>query len=223
MGSRPAKTRAVVIDGPAGALEAAVDEPAAYGGQAVCVACHPHPLYHGTMNNKVVHTIARTSVSMSVPAVRFNFRGVGASEGAWDEGRGEQEDARAVIEWAREAWPGADLWLAGFSFGSYVALAAAPRARPARLIMVAPPVHRFPIGGLAAPDCPWLVVQGSEDEQVDARAVASWVAKTDPMPAFTLLNGVDHFFHGSLTRLRTVVTDFLGARARVRAPMEQTA
>ncbi len=221
MGTRPAKTRAVVINGPAGGLEAAVEEPAAFGGGAVCVVCHPHPLYHGTMNNKVVHTIARTSVSLEVPAVRFNFRGVGASEGAWDEGRGEQEDALAVVDWARGEWPGTDLWLAGFSFGSFVALGASPDARPDRLIMVAPPVHRFPMAGMMAPDCPWLVVQGSDDEQVDARAVAAWVAERDPIPAFTLLNCVDHFFHGSLTRLRAVVTDFLGTQVRVKTPMEQ--
>lgn len=223
MGTRPAKTRAVVIDGPVGALEANVEEPAAFGGNAVCVVCHPHPLYHGTMNNKVVHTIARTSVSLEVPAVRFNFRGVGASHGGWDEGHGEQEDALAVVDWARKQWPEADLWLAGFSFGSFVALGASPRACPTRLIMVAPPVHRFPMAGLAEPDCPWLVVQGSDDEQVDARAVASWVSERDPIPAFTLLNGVDHFFHGSLTRLRAVVTDFLGAQARDKAPVEQQA
>ena len=218
MVQRPARTREVVIDGPVGGLEGIVEEPGHPGGGAVCVACHPHPLYHGTMNNKVVHTLARTAVSLGAPAVRFNFRGVGASEGAWDEGRGEVEDALAVVSWARSAWPGADLWLGGFSFGAFVALSAEAHCRPSRLITIAPPIHRFPTDTIPEPACPWLVVQGQDDELVDAAAVSDWVAGHDPMPAFRLIEGVDHFFHGALTRLRAELTAFLAPGAEDSEP-----
>jgi hypothetical protein len=177
------------------------------------------------MNNKVVHTLARTAVSLGVPAVRFNFRGVGASGGAWDEGRGEVEDALAVAAWARVQWPGADLWLGGFSFGAFIALSAEARCRPSRLITIAPPIHRFPTENIPEPACPWLVIQGQEDELVDAVAVSDWVAGHDPMPVFTLLEGVDHFFHGALTRLRAELTAFLAADAEdtQRAPGRRSA
>ena len=213
MVQRPASTRQVVIDGPAGALEGVVEEPKRIDGGTVCVACHPHPLYHGTMNNKVVHTLARTAVSLGAPAVRFNFRGVGASEGEWDEGHGEVDDALAVVSWARATWPGTDLWLGGFSFGAFIALSAEARCRPSRLITIAPPIHRFPTDNIPEPACPWLVVQGQDDELVDAAAVSNWVAGHDPVPEFALLDGVDHFFHGALTRLRTELSAFLAPQA----------
>ena len=225
MVQRPASARQVMIEGPAGVLEGVVEEPRDDEGRAVCVACHPHPLYHGTMNNKVVHTLARTAVALHVPAVRFNFRGVGASEGRWDEGRGEVEDALAVAAWARAAWPGAELWLGGFSFGAFVALSAEARSRPSRLITIAPPIQRFPTDDIPEPACPWLVVQGQDDEIVDADAVSSWVAGHDPAPEFALLDGVDHFFHGALTRLRTELSAFLAphAEASAAAPGGSTA
>ncbi len=206
-----------MIEGPAGGLEAVVEEPEEGSWPAFCVACHPHPLYHGTMNNKVVHTLARTAVGLGVPAVRFNFRGVGASAGTWDEGRGEVEDALAVVEWARDAWPGADLWLGGFSFGAFVALSAEARCRPSRLVVVAPPIHRFPTENIPEPACPWLVAQGQEDELVEADAVSAWVAGHDPRPEYALFPGVDHFFHGALTRLRTELTAFLAPGLEVAA------
>ncbi|MGD9386896.1 MAG: alpha/beta fold hydrolase [Gammaproteobacteria bacterium] len=208
---RPPRPEEVEIPGPAGPLEAVVEDPAAGGGEppALAVVCHPHPLYEGTMRNKVVHTLARTANRLGAPSVRFNFRGVGASSGAWDEGRGETEDVLAVIEWARRRWPGLSLWLAGFSFGSYVALRAAAQARPAALVTVAPPVQRFPLGQAPAPGVPWLVVQGEDDELVDARAVRAWAETRPRPPELALLPATSHFFHGRLNELQLAVQGFL--------------
>ena len=142
MSTRRPAAEALTISGPAGALETLLEVPAAgapVGGFAV--VCHPHPLHGGTMQNKVVHTLARALQEAGIATLRFNFRGVGASAGSYDEGRGEIEDALAVIAYGRARWPGAALTLAGFSFGAQVALLAAPSSAPARLITVAPPVE----------------------------------------------------------------------------------
>lgn len=176
---------------------------------AVGVVCHPHPLYHGTMNNKVVHTVARAINRLGSPAVRFNFRGVGESAGAWDEGRGETEDLIAVAQWARGRWQGALLWLAGFSFGAFVALRGAGSLEPAALVTVAPPVKRFPVAELRAPAGPWLVVQGEADEVTDFRAVRDWARSARPQPELVLLPDTSHFFHGKLGELQAVVARFL--------------
>lgn len=205
---RPPRPEAVEIPGPAGPLEAIVEDP---GGEprAIAVVCHPHPLYQGTMHNKVVHTVARAMIRLGAPAVRFNFRGVGASGGAWDEGRGETDDALAVVDWAHGRWPGRPLWLAGFSFGAFVALRAAPAARPAALVTVAPPVQRFPPGEAPEPGCPWLVVQGEADELVAWRDVVAWAEAHPAAPRVELLPETSHFFHGRLGALQEVVQDFL--------------
>lgn len=203
----------VVIDGPAGSIQGVLEAPPQAHADAVAVVCHPHPLYHGTMNNKVVHTIARAVNALHRPAVRFNFRGVGASAGQYSDGIGETEDAMAVIGWARTRWPAAELWLAGFSFGSFVALRASARSEPACLISVAPPVRRFPVAEQPRPACPWLVIQGEDDELVDCREVTEWASRIRPPPELELIPDTDHLFHGRLTPLRKVVERFLLARA----------
>src|SRR5678816_1332155 len=153
--------QAVLIDGPAGRLEARVEDPSPGSGPRVLgVVCHPHPLYGGTMQNKVVHTLARAMQEVGAATVRFNFRGVGASTGTHDEGRGEIDDAAAVAQWARRRWRCERLWLAGFSFGAAVALQAAPRLAPERLVTVAPPVARLGLDGMPPrPAADWLIVQ----------------------------------------------------------------
>jgi uncharacterized protein len=208
---RPVRPENLQVPGPVGPLEAVIEDP---GGEpaALAVVCHPHPLYEGTMRNKVVHTLARTANRLGAPAVRFNFRGVGASAGGWDEGRGEREDALAVIAWAQQRWPGCPLWLAGFSFGAYVALAAAQQARPAALVTVAPPVRRLPFGAIPEPECPWLVVQGEADELVDYREVIDWVAARPAAPGLVLLPDTSHFFHRRLGELSNAVAQFLVGR-----------
>jgi hypothetical protein len=211
---QPPRPERLEIPGPVGLLEALREVPAAaQAPRAFGVICHPHPLFGGTMTNKVVHMLARSCHELGMPTLRFNFRGVGASAGQYDDGRGETEDALAVIEQGRALWPGAALWLAGFSFGAWVALRAAPRAAAARLVTVAPPVGRWDFAGLGTPGCPWLIVQGDQDELVDAAAVQQWAALQQPAPQLALLAGAEHFFHGRLNELRDVVNGFLKGAA----------
>lgn len=210
---RPVRPQPVEIDGPTGRIEALLEEPDSALADAFTVVCHPHPLYHGTMNNKVVHTVSRASNLLRRPALRFNFRGVGDSEGAYDEGLGETEDTVAVIDWARVRWPRAGLWLAGFSFGAYVALRAAQVADPCCLVTVAPPIQRFAVVSQPRPPCPWMIVQGGRDEIVDSSLVAAWAEEARPVPRLDILHDADHFFHGRLNPLRERVMDFLRANS----------
>ena len=194
------------IAGPAGPIEAVAEEPGVraplYG-----VVCHPHPLFGGTMDNKVVTTLARALQEVGIATVRFNFRGVGASGGTFDDGRGETADAAAVADYGALRWPGRELVLAGFSFGAYVALRLSQERATARLITVAPPVDRFDFSAPAPPGCPWLVVQGDADEVVNPQRVIAWVRSLDPQPRLTVLPGVSHFFHGHLPEVREAVID----------------
>jgi len=171
--------------------------------------CHPHPLYGGTMDNKVVTTLVRTAAALGAATVRFNFRGVGASEGRHDDGHGETGDVLAVIDWAAGRWPGARLWLCGFSFGAYVALAAASRRTVERLVTVAPPLRRMDVESLVLPGCPWLIVQGSADELVDSVEVQAWARSLLPPPRVAVLSGASHFFHGRLAELGAAAASFL--------------
>jgi alpha/beta superfamily hydrolase len=198
------------IAGPAGALESLLEDP---GGvvERFGVVCHPHPLHGGTMHNKVVFTLARALQELGIPTLRFNYRGVGRSAGSYDDGRGETDDALAMIAWGRQHWPGARLVLAGFSFGAAVALRAALAAGAEYLITVAPPVAR--LAALARPECHWLLVQGDADGLVDSRAVRAWAAALQPPPTLRVFAGGDHFFHGRLQELRLAVAAHLGAVA----------
>ena len=202
---RPPVPERATIAGPVGPLEALVETPAGFAGADCAVLCHPHPLYGGTMNNKVVHTTARALQERGHATVRFNFRGVGASAGSFDDGRGETEDALAVVDWACARWPRAALTLAGFSFGAYVAFRAAGLRLARRLITIAPPVRRFDFGTLAVPAAPWIVIQGDQDELVDHRAVLAWAQAVQPPPTIVLIAGAEHFFHGRLSDLRAAV------------------
>jgi len=194
------------IEGPAGALEAIVEE-TAVAGSSYAVVCHPHSLYGGTMDNKVVTTVARALHETGIPTLRFNFRGVGASAGTFDGGVGETADADAVAAWGAERWPGRDLVIAGFSFGGYVALRLAQQRVPRHLITVAPALEMFDAFGMAVPRCPWLVVQGDADEIVDPAAVINWVNGLDHKPRLVILPGAGHLFHGRLRELRDAVVD----------------
>jgi hypothetical protein len=199
-------TRRETLAGPAGALDCAIDEPAAGTvPRGVVVLCHPHPLHGGTMDNKVVQTLARAFVQLGYRAVRFNFRGVGGSGGAWDEGRGEVDDALAVIAAQRLAAPGLPLALGGFSFGGYVAAQAATRladSQPVqRLVLIGPAASRFDLPAHVAPDT--IVIHGEADDVVPLAATLAW-ARPQVLPV-TVLPGVGHFFHGQLTLLKNLV------------------
>jgi hypothetical protein len=206
---RPPPAERITVDGPVGALEALVEDPRASVRPGFAVICHPHPLHGGTMQNKVVHMVARACQEYGMPSLRFNFRGVGASEGAYDEGRGEVADALAAVAYGRKRWPDAPLTLAGFSFGSMVALGAAASAAPSRLITVAPAVSRAAFGAVTSPGCPWLIVQGDADDLVDVRDVRAFASRFSPAPKLVELAGAEHFFHGRLPELREQVVRFL--------------
>jgi alpha/beta superfamily hydrolase len=202
-----------VIDGPAGAIEAMIERPPRARVDIVAVCCHPHPLYGGTMQNKVVHTLARACQDQRVTTVRFNFRGVGASAGGHGDGVGESEDAAVVADWARAQTGAARLWSLGFSFGGFVAYRLATARAASALVTVAPPVQRFDFTRLPVPACPWLVAQGDADELVDHERVLAWTRALDPAPVVRILAGAEHFFHGRLTELRSLLGAWLAARA----------
>lgn len=205
-----------MIEGPAGLIEAVVEDPSpGTMPRAFLVVCHPHPLHGGTMTNKVVTTLARTAHALGIPSLRFNFRGVGASVGVFDEGRGETQDALAAVAFGRQRWSDASLWLAGFSFGGVVALRASTTRGIGvveRLITVAPALGRNfgSARDISVPSCPWMVVQGDADEVIDGGLVIDWAEQLDPAPRLEVLPGVGHFFHGHLPALQGVVADFLG-------------
>jgi len=199
----------VEIPGHAGVLEGALDRDERDAPAAVAVVCHPHPQQQGTMQNKIVTTLARTFAHLGATAVRFNFRGVGGSAGHYDGGDGERADALAVVAWSREQWPGRPLYLAGFSFGAAVALAIAAGVAPRGLVTVAPPLGRLP-AGFQPPSCPWLLIHGAADEVVLAEPVITWCGTLAQPPQVVLLDGVGHFFHGRLGTLAESVTDFFG-------------
>lgn len=208
----------VTVAGPAGGLEALIETPVSDGGEsapvsAFAVVCHPHPLYGGTLDNKVAHTLARAFNQLGAPAIRFNFRGVGTSAGSYDDGRGETQDALAVIAHGRRRWPGAALWLGGFSFGGAVAVWAAGAAAPARLVAVAPGITKIAVTGAAPPACPWLIVQGDADDVVPPDIVLAWARTLAPAPQVTVLPGAGHFFHGRINDLREAVLAFMSRAA----------
>ncbi len=201
----------LTLAGPAGQIEARLEFPDGSESPRVFgVACHPHSLKGGTMDNKVTHTLARAMVECGAPAFRFNFRGVGASGGAFDRGRGEADDLAAVVEEGRRRFPGAALWLGGFSFGAFVALRAARQVAPEKLIAIAPPVVGYELGDVDSPDCEWMLAQGDADDVVPPDAVLSWAAAQPRQPRLHVLAGAGHFFHGRLHELKPLLTGFLG-------------
>jgi uncharacterized protein len=195
------QTEKRLVPGPAGQIEVAVDLPA--GGVTpvgTALICHPNPTQGGTMDNKVVQTLARAFIQLGWRAVRFNFRGIGKSEGAWDEGRGEVDDALAVLDAVRA--PGEALILSGFSFGGYVASRAAQAlSEPAqRLVLVGPATSRFDTAPVPADT---VVIHGEVDDVVPLSAVLDW-ARPQSLPV-TVVPGVGHFFHGQLPLLKSLV------------------
>jgi uncharacterized protein len=203
----------LMLSGPAGNIETRVIAPVAESiFPAVAVICHPHPLHGGNLDNKVTATLARAMSDLGVPVLRFNFRGVGASGGRFSSGIGETEDLLAVIRHAHVLYPDRALWLAGFSFGAYVALRASQLVAVDRLITVAPPVNLYDVADFTPPECPWLLIQGTDDEVVPYKEVLKWATRLYPAPQTVYLDGVGHYFHGKLKTLQTLITDSIIAQ-----------
>jgi alpha/beta superfamily hydrolase len=197
------------FDGPAGRIEAILKEPAATVTRAAIV-CHPHPLFGGTMHNKVVYRIARAFQDAGFAVLRFNFRGTGRSEGTHDEGRGEQDDLRAAIQFMEDKYASAEIWLAGFSFGSAVMLRAAcgdPAIRA--LIAAGVPVSKVDFQHIVHCDRPKLFVQGALDEFGTREDLQAFVARLDEPKALKFIEGADHFFAGHLPELSQAVSEFI--------------
>ena len=196
----------LMLPGPAGLLEVVVELPvAAEARRGIAVVCHPNPPDGGTMHNKVVTMAARALTECGLISVRFNFRGAGNSQGSFDDGRGEVLDLLTVARWALAARSDHALWLAGFSFGSWVALQAARQLPVAQMISIAPPVGRRDFTGVLPPPCPWLLIQGETDEIVSAPAVFAWAAKQNPAPTVVRMPETGHFFHRRLLDLRGAI------------------
>jgi alpha/beta superfamily hydrolase len=208
----------LTLPGPAGQIEAVLTMPEAVtllG--AFAVVCHPHPLHGGAMENKVVATLVRLYRDHGLPALRFNFRGVGASAGHHDHAIGEVDDLAAVLRWGQASLGADTLLLAGFSFGSYIAAAGVARAqalglRLEHLVLVAPPVHHYPFAALPLPAAT-VVVQGDADEVVPPAEVFAWVEGLSPPPRLIRFAACGHFFHGRLAELKAELAAASGLAA----------
>ncbi len=203
-------SKITLLDGAAGTIEVVLHQPTdalpAQGG-AVAVVCHPHPLHQGTMDNKVVTTLARSYRDLGIPVARFNFRGVGASEGEHDNAVGEVDDLITVVDWLRQRYAASSVLLSGFSFGSAVAAAGSFRVPDVgHLVLVAPPVDRYDYDRDGRFDCPACVIMGGRDELVDADAVYRWVDQLRSPVALVRMPDATHFFHGHMVAMRTELT-----------------
>jgi alpha/beta superfamily hydrolase len=193
------------VTGPAGTIETDVNDPGP-SRRGVALIAHPNPVQGGTKDNKVVTTLAKTFFGLGYAAVRPNFRGVGATAGTFDEGNGETEDLVAVAAWARAQYGDVPLVLAGFSFGSFVQTRVARRVKAARLVLVGPAVNRFPAESVPADT---LVIHGEHDDVVPLAAVLDW-ARPQNLP-IVVIPGGEHFFHGRLHILASVVARHFAA------------
>ncbi len=203
---------ALTIPGPAGQLEAilathANDQPI----DKIAIICHPHPLHGGTMNNKVITTVARSFRDCNIASLRFNYRGVGKSEGVYADTIGELADLLAVSDWIKQQYPQASIYLAGFSFGAYIVYRACAAIQPQLLITIAPAVNHQDFLSLPLPECPWIIVQGDEDEIVPASEVYAWLDHLTIQPTIVRFADASHFFHGKLMALREQLTHLINS------------
>ena len=210
----PGAATTFLLPGPAGVIEVAANPPPASTARAgTAIICHPHPLHGGSRHNKVVTMIERALHELGLATVVFNFRGVGASTGVHDDGRGETDDLLTLAAWVQAVRPQDALWLAGFSFGSYVAARAAVRLPVRQMVSVAPPVGRWDFSTLTPARFPWLVIQGEADDVVDPQAVYAWIAAQPEPPTLVRMADTGHFFHRRLMDLRGAIKN--GVRANL--------
>lgn len=210
----PGKALRETLAGPAGALEYRLEAPRE-APRGLALICHPHPLYGGTMDNKVVYTLARAALAQGWVALRFQFRGVGASEGEHDGGRGELRDTEFLLAELEALYPGLPAVLMGFSFGAYVALSCAARRQElAGLLTIAPPLSYAGDAAAPTPSCPWRVIHGDADEVVSCEDTRQRAEALERPPDWQTLAGAGHFFHGRLPELRSLTEDWLAQGQR---------
>ena len=196
-------TATTLVTGKAGDIEVLITLPGSLTeSTSIAVISHPHPLYGGSMTNKVVHILAKSFNALDAITVRFNFRGVGKSAGKYDEGIGEAEDLQVLVAELKKWRPQAPILLAGFSFGAYVTTRAQASILPEKVLLVAPPVSMYPFDELDEINVPWLVIQGGQDEVIDAKAVKNWVLERPNQPQLIWMEESGHFFHGKLIEVK---------------------
>lgn len=200
---------AFVCSGSVGLLEGVIAVPLSPDLRYLAILGHPHSLQGGSMSNKVVTTLARVFKELSIPSIRFNFRGVGQSEGVYDAGVGESEDMMVLAALCQRQLPGVQFIFAGFSFGSYVTYRAAAKLPHALLISIAPPVHHYDFNEFVPAPSPWLIVHGDEDEVVPVAFVRTFVERAAAPIEYIECAGTSHFFHGKLIDLRTLLIQFI--------------
>ncbi|HVK98178.1 MAG TPA: alpha/beta fold hydrolase [Dongiaceae bacterium] len=210
--SFPADEQRIALPGPAGMLQAIAAAPkdAGNGRNIVSIVCHPHSLMGGSMDNKVVHTVARARRDLGQRTVRFNFRSVGGSGGAFDHGIGESDDLLTIIDWVRQTRPDDRIWLAGFSFGSFVAARtcakAVERGDPIdQLLLIAPAVVNYDFDKLLTFPVPLHLIYGDADEVVDPQSIQQWFDRVESPKRLNCLHEAGHFFHGRLTELKEIL------------------
>lgn len=203
------------LHGPAGKLEAALWTPHGdVAPKSTALVCHPHPLFGGTLHNKVVYQAAKALDGLGMPVLRFNFRGAGLSEGKHDRGRGELNDVRTAVEFLRGEFPGTPLLLAGFSFGCWVGLrVGCEDKRVERLIAIGAPVNNSDFSYLRECNKPKLFVHGANDEHGDVNKVRRMVRELPGKNELVVIDGVDHFFAGRIEELGTAITRWAGGSA----------
>lgn len=195
-----------VLSGPAGRLEVMTTCPKDVQAEGVAVVCHPHPLQEGAMTNKVVFTTAKAFDKLGIRTVRFNFRGVGQSQGTFADTVGETDDLMAIVGWIQKVLNPKALWLSGFSFGAYIAAYAAQKVQVQQLITIGPGVVNYPFDKIGKIQAPWLMIHGELDEVALAKDAQEFTQSYQVNPIdLHLIEGASHFFHGKLIELRTIL------------------
>jgi alpha/beta superfamily hydrolase len=214
------ESRSLFLEGPAGNLEAILWKPASGAPPPLAaLLCHPHPLFGGTMHNKVIYQAAKSLDGLGLPVLRFNFRGAGLSAGAHDRGRGEQRDVSAAVDFLAGEFPGVALLLAGFSFGCWVGLrVGCADERVTELIGLGAPVNDSDFSYLESCAKPKLFVHGSRDQFGDVKRVEQLIATFPGENRLVVVDGADHFFAGKLDQLNRAITTWLAERHRQLAP-----
>ena len=197
------------IPGPAGPLEALLDEPAG-AARAVAVFGHPHPLHGGTMHTKALYQAAKAMPRIGVAALRFNFRGVGSSAGTFDAGPGEKEDFKAAVSFVSERFPDVPIWAAGMSFGSWIAMTAgAEDARVSLLLAIAPPVDRYDFDALKTCTLPKFIIHGEEDELISIKEIRKFYSQLPEPKELVTIEYANHLFEGKTSMVGDAVEDLL--------------